>query len=457
VRRLVVGAPQPGDAAIVLEEVDKILAGQTPDGSLADPENKGAIKATGNGLVKLLEMGCSPDEPRIKRAAAALEKAIDELPPDKWEETRGGALCALARLGRTDKPALKAAAKRAARDALQHPGCGCPWADQIHFMRIWAGRHAADSGGQIDKMAAWMEEAAQPPGCSAKIGLCHTWSLVKAIAVVDHPACRRVARNLVPMILRAQQPDGGWGDDEHSTFWVLTLLKKHGLFEQLRQLPPLPPDWRVVRSIPAPGKKPRALAWDGKRLWVHDGDKESPAAIAVSPQDGKVLKTVKLPRLKQCSPIGIWDGDLTLTTHGKDRTLFRIDVDTGEVVRRVSLRFLGDFLSTAAQMGDKLIIGDHWDSGISVLDVANPTRRIRHVRTPSGTPQAIAVAGDEFWLADIWAPSVVRTNLQGKRIEWAEKPFGSVGIAWDGIQLWALDPKKKRLCVVKRATKERRP
>ena len=226
---------------------------------------------------------------------------------------------------------------------------------------IWAGRHAADIGGQIDKMAAWMEEAVQPPGCSAKVGLCHTWSLVKSIAVVDHPACRRIARNLVPMILRAQQPDGGWGDDEHSTLWTLTLLKKHGLFEQLRQLPPLPPDWRTVRSIPAPGKKPWALAWDGKQLWVHDRDEESRAAIAVSAKDGEVLKTVKLPKLKQCSPIGIWDGDLTLTTHGRERALFRIDAETGQVVRRVSLRFLGDFLSTATQMGDKLIIGDHFD------------------------------------------------------------------------------------------------
>ena len=105
-------------------------------------------------------------------------------------------------------------------------------------------------------------------------------------------------------------------------------------------------------------------------------------------------------------------------------------------------------------MGDKLVIGDHWDSGISVLDAADPTKRVRHVRTPSGTPQTIAVAGDELWLADIWAPSLVRTNLGGKRLEWAEKPFGSVGIAWDGTQLWALDPKKKRLCVIERTAKE---
>ena len=453
VRTLILEKPKAGDKALIEKEIKGILARQKPDGTIAHPRESDR-DATEGQLQRLLDMGYSPKRPEVQKAVAAIEQKIQKLPPKKQNNLGCGTLCVLAALGKTDHPAVKTSFENKARAAVRHPGHGCPWADQIHFMTIWAGRNAADIGPQLDRMAKWMEEAVHPAGCSAKIGLCAVWALVKAVAVVDHPRCRRMAENLVPMLLRAQQPDGGWGDEDQGTFWSFKLLKKYGHLERLRQLPPLPSDWVEVRAIPAPGKEPRAIAWDGKQLWVQDADQESPTATAVSPKDGKVLRTIKLPKLGKCSAIGVWDGHLTLTTSGEGRTLYKIDTTTGEVAHEVSLRFLGDFLGEATQLGDKLLICDHWDSGLSILPAADAKKRIGHVRTHAGTAGTIAVVGDEVWLADGWAPSVVRTNLKGELLDWAEKPYGSMGLAWDGEQLWALDARTKRLCVVQRAEAE---
>ena len=68
-------------------------------------------------------------------------------------------------------------------------------------------------------------------------------------AQIDLPVCREILLKQVPMLLRAQQPDGGWG--EHS-FHVFAALERQGLMEELRSRPTLPPDWKVTLSFPAP-------------------------------------------------------------------------------------------------------------------------------------------------------------------------------------------------------------
>ncbi len=42
-------------------------------------------------------------------------------------------------------------------------------------------------------------------------------------------------------------------------------------------------------------------------------------------------------------PLGLWDGALTLTHNGDDRTLYKIDAESGAALKQVSLDFMGYF------------------------------------------------------------------------------------------------------------------
>ena len=112
---------------------------------------------------------------------------------------------------------------------------------------------------------------------------------------------------------------------------------------------------------------------------------------------------------------------------------------------------MGHFTGTATQIDGKLIIGDHWEGGATVIDPTAPAEGGRHLRVP-GTPMSIAVHGDAIWLADGWAEAVVRTNLDGELLDWGEGPFGNHCLAHDGEHVWALDNGKKRICAMEKAT-----
>ena len=126
---------------------------------------------------------------------------------------------------------------------------------------------------------------------------------------------RRVVGKLVPMILRAQKPDGGWGDG-HSAI-TLRALATHGFFDKLRKLPPLPPDWKTVRTIPAPGSDVRTLAFGGTHLAVG------------------------------------WWGDALAVVQGKPKRLLKIDPATGRTLREVPLAKL-EWPHNVADMGSEL-------------------------------------------------------------------------------------------------------
>ena len=104
---------------------------------------------------------------------------------------------------------------------------------------------------------------------------------------------------------------------------------RYGLMEQVRELLPLPPDWRVVRSIPAPAAG--MMTYGRGLLWVHDPSEH--AAIAVSPEDGAIVKALKLPGEK-AEGIGWWDD--SLATAGEK--LRQVDADTGQVKREIAVK-----------------------------------------------------------------------------------------------------------------------
>ena len=51
-----------------------------------------------------------------------------------------------------------------------------------------------------------------------------------------------------------------------------------------------------------------------------------------------------------------------------------------------------------------------------------------------------------------WNDDAAGQWKNGPLLDWGEKPFGiaTAGIAWDGKNLWALDAKNKRICVIEK-------
>jgi hypothetical protein len=246
------------------------------------------------------------------------------------------------------------------------------------------------------------------------------------------------------MILRAQKPDGGWGDWQSAM--TLRALATHGFLETLRELPPLPADWKIVRSIPAPCEEAAALAFDGSRLWTLD--RKAGVALAVSPADGKVLRRLALPAGKS-KALGWWEDGLGVV-QGKPKRVVKLDPETGRVAREVSLAKL-EWPEGFVQMGTDLWLYDSWLGCIMKVDPENPGKRRFHAHTGGGS--RIAAQGDSVWCVQDFAPLILRTSVKGKLLDWGEVPFagGCRGLAWDGTQLWALDGKAKRVCVIERA------
>ena len=72
-------------------------------------------------------------------------------------------------------------------------------------------------------------------------------------------------------------------------------------------------------------------------------------------------------------------------------------------------------------------------------------------------PDYMSNHGDDIWCVDWFSPSLVRTNMAGDLVGWGERPFGFEPVAYDGKNLWALDTKYKRICLIEKAGGQRVP
>ena len=452
VRRVVLNRPKPGDDEVIEAHFKEILAKQRPDGSIAHFWIDDRVD-TEIWTRHLVEMGCPKDRPEIKRALDAIRREATE-----GKSLRMRDLCVL---GLTDLPVVKESIPKVAT-AMEKglgPNEGCPGGPISGLMTLWAVRHVENVDAALTKGLEWMDSALEDPGCSLGLGFCEPWSIVNMVAVIDHPVAKRIARKLVPMLLRLQESDGSWGEKhwdaqgKYSTLWAFQALERHGLFDELRKLPPLPPDWEVVNSIPAPGEKPRNIVWSSGNLWVLDVATWS--AIAVSPTDGKVLKTVKLTKKPSLKHFGFGAGDGTfflVGVVGKEWkcTVYEMDVETGKVVREMPL---SKPIPAAAvvKVEEKLLVADGWEGGVWVVDLNKPDAEPQRARIAATMPDFMASHRDEVWAVDCWAPAIIRTNLDGDLLDWGEKPFGFNPVAWDGKRLWALDPKNDRICQIEKS------
>ena len=314
----------------------------------------------------------------------------------------------------------------------------CPWGPFLMARGLWFARDLADVRPALDLALGKFHKAVGPTGCVYDKD---PISLIDTTGVVEHPLSRKILERQLPLILRIQRPDGGWGD---RSFQVFRALMKHKLLEPLRKLPPLPPDWRVVRSIPAPADKLNSLAWDGTRLWTCRP--ASGEAFALSPNDGRVLKRLTLPKGATFG-VGWWDGALAVT-QGKPKRLLALDPDTGKITRRVPLGKVHEVGSVAAIDGT-LWVCDCWMPCMWAIDPAKPTTP-RYVGLATPGPVHLCAQGNSLWHDDWLVPVLTRSSLKGKPLALGSAPFPIKGLAWDGTRLWALDAKAKRLCVVEK-------
>ena len=449
VRTQLLREPRPGDEVIIGAAVDEILATQKPDGHLRDKRMDDAMPSTGLALGRLLDLGVSPERPEVQKAAAAIQEAIDG-----GDHIWSYALKPMARLGKIKQPRVEMWISEKTREALNGLesafGPGLPRTPDNEMQLLWYARNELDTLGDLETMLSWVEANVTPSATG--IGLCPMWNLFSDItAVIEHPLAASIAAKVVPTILRTQHTDGSWGD---RSFVVFATLVKHGLLERLVELPALPPDWHVARSIPAPGGRPDRLGWDGERLWVHDA--EAGAVVAVSPVDGAVVKTVPVTAGSDVAGISLWRESLVLLATKPEEAIYVVDREAGTIAKKLPLPALKkERIGAIAEVDGQLVISDYWNGHFHRIDPDAPDRENR-IRTASGMPFFAAGHGKAMWVVDALSPALIKTDLDGAFLDWGEKPFGNQDIAWDGKNLWALDSKNKRICIIEKAKSGKR-
>jgi hypothetical protein len=441
VRRHVFGTPNPGDAVLFEKRIEEILSEQREYGSLGEPGHDKAAR-----LMELADLGVDPERPEVQRAIEAAIRGSDDSPGPWVRDVR-----ALCMIGQGHRPEVKAALQDIIdnQENWNGPHKLCPWGQAFYLRILWAARDVIDTRELTASVLTWIADGVNAAGC---LNDKDPWGYVWAAGIIDLPEARRLIELEIPIILRGQQPDGGWGHEPYdawsrNSLKVFQALVNHDLFDTLRELPPLPPDWRVVREVPAPTGELWTMTWDGARLWAMDRDANE--AVALSPDDGAVQQRVPVPVAKPMG-IGWWDGGLAVSENGPKRVV-KLDPATGEVVREMPAD-QPDWCEVydVAQVGDELWVSDGFNG---LVRRYTPDGEHRFFGLGGPEPISIAAADDGVWHIDAFAPMIAHTRADGSLADWGEKPFDGEcdGLAWDGKRLWALDKKARRICVIEKA------
>jgi DNA-binding beta-propeller fold protein YncE len=177
----------------------------------------------------------------------------------------------------------------------------------------------------------------------------------------------------------------------------------------------------VIGAIDIPGVYSDEMAWDGESFWISDHaatempDMSSapPRIYRVDPVAQSVLGFLEAPG-KSKYPMGVaWDGEAIWNVDTWDKLIYRLDPDTGEVLRSIPSPANGS-------------CGMTWDGACLWLTDAATNGLIYHLDPQTGE---------------------VLRSFDG--------PGGighqTTGIAWDGVNLWVHDEAKGRAAVYKLA------
>lgn len=449
IRACVFGEPARGDARILEEKTEAVLGLQREDGSFGDTS-----RDTGAKLLRLLELGVSPERAELRRAAdAILAQTRAGRIAGEWYEKDGvlsiyalHALCLMDRGRDKEVPQTLRWLVRHA-ETWNAPDRGCPWTPEVFWAALWAGRHLSDVDRTIQAGLRRVLEATNDAGCCCAND---PWGFIAAAGTVDLPEARELLVRQVPMILRGQQPGGGWGQ---RSFIVLRALQLHGLLDPLRGLPPLPPDWQELHTVPAPGHECRCLTWDGESLWTWCGARQQ--AIAIDPETGSVR--ARLAAAGKVTGIAVWGDALAILT-AEPKQVRKVARDSGETLGTIELPGVAS-PDGIVQVGDKLWIADGWTPCVWAVDPAiGGPPRAHHLAGPFTGD--MACHGSAVWHIDLFAPALIRSSLPGELLDWAEKPFlgrcdGLTTAADDGI--WALDARSRRIVHLVRTIRKAPP
>jgi len=452
VRVMVTGRAAPDDRDFLDGEIAAELEGQRKDGSFGDTTGQ-----TGGSLAKILELGCDPDRPEVRRGLDALVRQHREgqRPKNEGDEPahahiRAGvlpdaAIRALCLAGRGDVGEVRFSVSWLVSHPetwLGHP-YGCPWGPNWLLQTLWVARESTDVTKALDIGLSWLNRCVDEAGL---LGHLDPWGIVQTAAIIGLPEARDLAIRMLPMLLRAQKPDGGW--DGHS-FEAFGALHRHGLLDELRGLPGLLDDWSVVERIPAPGENLRHLAWDGTSIWVHDAEKNE--AVGMSRTDGS--ETARIPLAVDDVHGLAWINEFLAACQGGPwkpvKNLLLLSRD-GEVMATHSL----DKVSMAigvANVEDRLWVGDGFDLDAKVLDLDAP-EHLQRVKWPGTCASDLTASKEGVWHVDSFAPLMIECDRIGQMLDWAETPFyGAIGgVIWDGERLWALDKRSSKVCALER-------
>jgi len=430
-----------------------MVLGQPADG------DRELLDARGNeNPVHAATLGCSADHPKLK-------EFLDNVRGREPEELDPYDLQVLCLIGGND-PAV--AEKRTALldrvigraglgDKLRR---GCPWTPGVHLKALWYGRPFDDRAADaMEPHLAWVADGMNEAGC---VSYKCPWGCLELAGSIDHPVSRQIVLKQIPMLLRAQQPDGSFdgrwallGGLDRTTA-AYQALTRCGLLDQLRALPPLPPDWRVVRSIPPPEGHIYGPVWNDGLLWVIvKGTEET---LGLSPTDGAIVERLPIKGLS-----GAWDGCLATPAGNK---ITQHDPGTGEV-KRVLEAWPVEWADVFAQINGQLWIADPMGRNAAVYDLEKETwGRSALAATLESGGVCMTPAGDGIWHNTVWntlAKSSVDVELapgddpldihcQSALLDFGDLPFGlaTTGIAHDGENLWALDQENKRICIIEK-------
>ncbi|MAF10648.1 hypothetical protein CMK11_09365, partial [Candidatus Poribacteria bacterium] len=440
VRKFVFDRATPRDEELLQAEIDKVLEQQREDGSFGD-----TTEQTGARINELHRFGFDMDALEAQRAADAL---LAQYRAGKQNEEwytgegclNGRALHALLRTGRYDAPETLLSLNWLAEPPEKMIGdyIGCPWTQEIIVNCVWDGREVAPMDDFIDRTFAWMRDSMSDAG---QISYKDPWSFIFAAGYTGAPAGEEIVRKQLPMILRGQRPDGGW---HWNSRWVFLALKNYGLFETLRELPPLPPDWEQSQAVSLPDGDYRDLTWDGERFWTIDSD--AGRLVSVSP-DGAVSRA-GFDAPEKAQGVAAWDSGLAVVVAGEPPRVVVFDAITGEERRAVDLKKLS-WAGSATRVGDALWVGDDFYGCAFEIDLDAPDEaKGRGVAGPS--PGGLTAARDGIWHADRMAELLIKSDVDGKLLAFADLPFGveTRGIAWDGDTLWAVDNDQDRIVAI---------
>ena len=456
-RRLLHLAPLDADGDLVGDAVSETLATQDADGAFGETRDD-----TAKAVCRLMELGCSADAVEVTRGLDAMLRQHREAPVSekadgdnlkdpvhavaRSESLSDNAINALVLGDRRGEDELRPSIRYMADhvETWLSP-TSCPWGPNWYTQALWGARGVEDVTDTVVMAMRWFGRHMNEAGL---VGYMDPWAHVKTAGVVDHPAGERQARRMMPLVLRTQRADGGWGDN---TLDVVRMLATHGLLEELRGLPPLPDDWVVGRSTPAPDGEFRHMTYADGALWAHDA--KANEVLGISPADGEVTRRIPLP-VDKVYGIAWHEGMLAACQGGPwepNKNLLLVDPDTGSATREIVLDKVDMAIGLATLRG-RLWIGDGFAFGAKLMDPSRPGE-ITHVQWPGTCAGYMAATQDTVWHTDSFAMVMVECDRVGELTDWAEIPFGGAvkGLAHDGDHLWALDGAAGRLCQINRA------